>query len=59
MLWSYKKCQKIGVERRFGQDTTKHLLAQTILVKIFGTKWGNPVKLERKRKVWSLFLRIF
>ena len=27
--------------------------------KIFGTKWNNPVKLDRKRKVWYLFLRIF
>ena len=27
--------------------------------KIFGTKWSNPVKLDRKRKVWYLFLRVF
>ena len=27
--------------------------------KTFGTKWINPVKLERKRKVWYLFLQIF
>ena len=25
----------------------------------FGTKWSNPVKLDRKRKVWYLFLRVF
>ena len=31
----------------------------TISDKIFGTKWRNPVKLDRKRKVWYLFLRIF
>ena len=24
--------------------------------KIFGTKWSNPIKLGRKRKVWYLFL---
>ena len=27
--------------------------------KIFGTKWSNPVKLDRKRKVWYLLLRVF
>ena len=31
----------------------------TILDKIFGTKWGNPVKLDRKRKVSYLFLSAF
>ena len=31
----------------------------TISDKIFGTEWRNPVKLDRKRKVWYLFLRIF
>ena len=31
----------------------------TIPEKIFGTKWSNPVKLDRKRKVWYLFLRVF
>ena len=23
--------------------------------KIFGTKWNNPVKLDRRRKVWYVF----
>ena len=59
MLWSYKKCQKIGVGRGLGQVRIKNLLAQTIPDKIFGTKWSNPVKLNRKRKVWYLFLRVF
>ena len=28
-------------------------------VKIFGTKWSNPVKLYRKRKVWYVLCVIF
>ena len=32
---------------------------RTIPDKIFGTKWSNPVNLDRKRKVWYLFLRVF
>ena len=59
MLWSYKKCQKIGVGRGLGRVRNKNLLAQTIPEKIFGTKWSNPVKRDRKRKVWYLFLRAF
>ena len=59
VLWSYKKCQKIGVERGLGRATIKNVLAQTILDKIFGTKWSNPVKLDRERKVWYLFLCVF
>ena len=31
----------------------------TIPGKIFGTKWSNPVKLDRKRKVWYVFLHAF
>ena len=31
----------------------------TIPDKIFGTKLSNPVKLDRKRKVWYLFLHVF
>ena len=53
------KCQKIGVGRGLGRVRTKNLLAQTIPGKIFGAKWSNPVKLEGKRKVWYLFLRVF
>ena len=56
MFWSYKKCQKIGVERELGRVRTKNLLAQTIPDK---TKWSNPVKLDWKRKVWYLFLHVF
>ena len=51
MFWSFKKCQKIGVGRRLGRARIKNLLAQTIPEKIFGTKWSNQVKLDRKRKV--------
>ena len=30
----------------------------TILVKIFGTKWSNPVKLDRKKKAWCFLTAI-
>ena len=59
MLWGYKKCQKIGVRRGLGGVRTKNLLAQTIPDKVCGIKWSNPVKLDRKRKVWYVFLRVF
>ena len=59
MLWSYNKCQKIEVGRGLGRVRIENLLAQTILDKIFGTKWSNPVKLDRKRKIWYLFMHVF
>ena len=59
VFWSYKKFQKIEVGRGLGWVRIKTLLAQTIPDKIFGTKWSNPVKLNRKRKVWYLLLRVF
>ena len=31
----------------------------TIPDKIVGTKWSNPVKMDRKKKVWYLFLHVF
>ena len=40
--WSWKGLGPVRI---------KHLLAQTIPDKIFGTKRSNPVKLDRKRKV--------
>ena len=52
MLRSYKKCQKIGVGRGLGGVMTKILLAHIIPGKIFGPKLSNPVKLDRKRKIW-------
>ena len=55
MLWNYEKCQKYEWEG----DWAKNLLAQAILEKIFGTKWSDSVKLDRKRKVWYQFLRVF
>ena len=55
MLWSYKKCKKIGVGRGLGGVRMNNVLAQTIPDKIFGIKWRNPVKLDRNRKVWYLF----
>ena len=59
MVWSYKKCQKIVVARGLIRVRTKNLLAQTIPDKVFGTKWRNPVKQDRKRKVWYVLLRVF
>ena len=50
MLWSYKKCQKIGVGKGLGRVRAKNVLVQTIPDKIFGTKWNNPVKLNGRRK---------
>ena len=58
-LLSYEKCQKAGVRRGLGRVIMKNLLAETILDKIFGTKWSDLVKLDRKRKVCCLFLRVF
>ena len=59
MLWSYKKCQKIGVPRGLGLVGGKNVLPQKILDKIFGTKWNNPVKMDKRRKVLYLLLRVF
>ena len=59
MIWSYKKCQKIGFGRRLAWVRAKNMLAQTILDKIFGTKLNNSVKPDRRRKAWRLFLRVF
>ena len=37
----------------------KRVPVPTILDKIFGTKWSNPVKLDMKRQVWYLYLCVF
>ena len=50
---------KAVIARGVGQVRNKNLLAQTILDKVFGTKLSNPVKLDKKRKVWYVFLRVF
>ena len=50
-----KKSEKIGDERGLGQVRTKYLLAHTIPHKIFGTKWSDPVKLEREKKFGMCF----
>ena len=42
-----------------GPSKDQKLLAQTIPDKIFGTKWSNLVEVDRKRKIWYLFLRVF
>ena len=57
MLWSYKKCQKMGVGRGLGQIRAKNVLAQTIPDKICGTIWNKPVKRNRRRK--ALFFVCF
>ena len=44
---------KYKADRKYRKKKT------TIPDKIFGTKWRNPVKLDRRRKVWYLFLRAF
>ena len=59
MLWSYEKFQKIRVVRGLGQVRIKTFLVQTIRGKIFGTKFRNPVKLDKKRKIGYLLLRVF
>ena len=48
---------KVG--RVLMNDFQVFLPSATILERIFGTKWRNPVKLDRKRKVWYLFLLVF
>ena len=59
MLWSHKKCQQIGDERGMSRVRVKNSFAQPIADKILGAKWTNAVKLDRKRKVWYLFLSVF
>ena len=53
---SYGKCQKIEVWRKLGCVKSKRLFTQTILDKIFGAKWRNPVNLDRAKKLWYLVL---
>ena len=50
---------QIGVGLGLGRLEIKNLLAQTITNKIFGTKGSNPLKVDRKRKVWYLFFSHF
>ena len=52
MLGVLKNVKKMEVGRGLGQVRIRSLLAQTIPDKIFKTKWSNPVKMDRKRKVW-------
>ena len=37
----------------------KSYIGPAIFNKIFGTKWSNPVKLDRKIISWYQFLRVF
>ena len=60
MHCSCRKCQKkIEVWRILSRVRTKNLLAETVLDKIFGTKYRIPVILDWKRKVWYPFLHDF
>ena len=45
------------MEFQISSKRESRLVLPTIPDKILGTKWSNPVKLDRKRKVWYLFLR--
>ena len=47
------------IQRRPKKNRKYRKKKTTIPDKIFGTKWRNPVKLDRRRKVWYLFLRVF
>ena len=57
-----KYATKFDVKNVTGVDKSKFaekIDLTTILDKIFGTKWSNPVKMDRERKLWYLFLRVF
>ena len=59
---NYNKQAKVKIYRlsRNLEERKRWLvIVPTIPNKIFGTKWRTPVKLDRKRKVWYLFLRVF
>ena len=48
----------VGLDKSSGGRNSVDDLS-TIPDKIFETKWSNPIKVDRKRKVWYLFLRVF
>ena len=48
-VFSFKR--KITCWLKNAEEDNKSKSSSTILDKIFGTKWSNPVKLDRKRKV--------
>ena len=54
LIWSSISLHNFGFFLGFFQ-----LWLATILDKIFGTKWSNQVKLDRKRKVCCVFLCVF
>ena len=49
--------EKKGLEKKKSTSPSNfiYLIQPTILDKIFRTKWSNPVKLDRKRKVCIFF----
>ena len=59
IVWfsSHKLKKKMVIEILLPSEFV--ILGSTILNKIFGTEWSNPVKLNKKRKVWYVFLGVF
>ena len=53
------KCENIKGWRKLNGVITKILFSQTLPGKIFGTKYINPVKLNKTRKPLYLLLRTF
>ena len=51
--------KKLELEGDWADLGPKICFFQTIPDKTFGIKWSNPVKLDRQRKVWYVFLHVF
>ena len=54
-----KKMSKIEFWRRLGRVMAWNMLSQKVPNKIFGTKYKNPVKLDKARRVWCLLSGVF
>ena len=54
-----KKMSKIEFWRRLGRVMAWNMLSQKIPNKIFGTKYKNPVELDKARRVWCLLSGVF
>ena len=50
---------KVKINKSQEKYAIQEFCDDTIPPKIFGIKWSNQVKLDRKRKIWYLFLRVF
>ena len=51
--------ETVVMKLKMGITWEKVKCMTTIPDKIFGTKWSDPVKLDRKRKFWYVFLCVF